>query len=79
MIKAVFLGTPAFALPAMNSLSEVAEIIAVVCQPDRAKDRKGNFIFSPVKKLRSKKTFRFISLKKYGATERKRLKRLLQT
>ena len=49
MIKAVFLGTPAFALPSFNKLSEIAEIAAVVCQPDRAKDRKGNFIFSPIK------------------------------
>ena len=76
MIKAVFLGTPAFALPAMNSLSEVAEIIAVVCQPDRAKDRKGNFIFSPVKKAALEKNipvYQFEKIRRDGAETLKAL------
>ena len=76
MIKAVFLGTPAFALPSMNSLSEVAEIIAVVCQPDRAKDRKGNFIFSPVKKAALEKNipvYQFEKIRRDGAETLKAL------
>lgn len=49
MIRAIFMGTPSFALPAFNALSSIAEVAAVVCQPDRARDRKGNYILSPVK------------------------------
>lgn len=48
-MKIVFLGTPDFAVPALRALVENYEVIAVVCQPDKAKDRKGNPIFGAVK------------------------------
>ena len=48
-MRAVFLGTPAFAVPSLVKLREICDVVAVVCQPDRAKDRKGRFIFCPVK------------------------------
>ena len=48
-MKIVFLGTPDFAVPTLNALVEKYEIQAVICQPDRAKDRKGNPIFGAVK------------------------------
>lgn len=53
MIKAIFMGTPQYAIPSLQALVDMPDIdvIAVVCQPDRAKDRKGNYIFSPVKLL----------------------------
>jgi len=35
----VFFGTPAIAVPALRSLAEVAEIVGVVCQPDRPAGR----------------------------------------
>ncbi len=38
-IRAVFFGTPAIAVPALSALSEVAEVVAVVCQPDRPAGR----------------------------------------
>jgi methionyl-tRNA formyltransferase len=49
-VKIVFLGTPEFAVPSLTALCENFEVVAVVCQPDRAKDRKGNLIFGAVKR-----------------------------
>lgn len=49
-MRAVFLGTPEFAVPSLNALCECAEVVAVVCQPDRERDRKGRIIEGAVKK-----------------------------
>lgn len=38
-MRAVFFGTPAIAVPALRALGEVAEIVGVVCQPDRPAGR----------------------------------------
>jgi methionyl-tRNA formyltransferase len=38
-MKAVFMGTPAFAVPSLEALAAVSEVVAVVCQPDRPRDR----------------------------------------
>lgn len=35
----MFFGTPAIAVPALRSLAEVAEIVGVICQPDRPAGR----------------------------------------
>ena len=48
-MRIVFLGTPDFAVPALQSLVEKYEVIAVVCQPDKARDRKGHPIYGAVK------------------------------
>ena len=48
-MKIVFLGTPDFAVPALQMLVKENDVVAVVCQPDKAKDRKGNYIFGAVK------------------------------
>lgn len=48
-MRVVFMGTPDFAVEVLKKLVEVHEVVAVVSQPDRAKDRKGRFIFTPVK------------------------------
>lgn len=50
-IKVVFMGTPSFAAPILEALIENTNVIMVVCQPDREKDRKGNIIYSPCKKI----------------------------
>lgn len=50
-IKAVFMGTPSFAVPALKALIENLTVIMVVCQPDREKDRKGNILYPPCKSL----------------------------
>lgn len=49
-MRAVFLGTPEFAVPSLNALCECVEVVAVVCQPDRERDRKGRIIEGAVKK-----------------------------
>jgi methionyl-tRNA formyltransferase len=48
-MRVVFLGTPAFAVPTLKALYDRYEIVAVVCQPDRERDRKGNYIDGAVK------------------------------
>jgi methionyl-tRNA formyltransferase len=48
--RAVFFGTPAFAVPSLVSLSSVADVVAVVCQPDRPAGR-GNVLQAPAVKV----------------------------
>lgn len=50
-IKVIFIGTPIFASIILDELIKKYNVIMVVCQPDREKDRKGNIIYSPCKKL----------------------------
>jgi len=49
-MRVVFLGTPDFAVGVLKHLVDSKhEVVAVIAQPDRAKDRKGNYIAVPVK------------------------------
>jgi len=49
-MKIVFLGTPGFAIKPLKSLYDSHhKIVGVISQPDRAKDRKGNLLPTPVK------------------------------
>lgn len=50
-IKVIFMGTPSFAVPILESLIKEYDVVMVVCQPDREKDRKGNLIYPPCKKI----------------------------
>lgn len=50
-IKIIFMGTPSFAVPILEELMHKYNVIMVVSQPDKERDRKGNIIFSPCKKL----------------------------
>lgn len=50
-VRAVFMGTPDFAVPILASLIEKINVVMVVSQPDREKDRKGNTIYPPCKEL----------------------------
>ena len=50
-LKVIFMGTPSFAVPVLQKLIENTNVIMVVCQPDKEKDRKGNIIYPEVKKL----------------------------
>lgn len=49
-LKIVFMGTPSFAVPSLANIHQKYGVSLVVCQPDGMKDRKGNYIYSPVKK-----------------------------
>ncbi len=48
-MRAVFFGTPAIAVPALRALTEVADVRAVVCQPDRPAGRGLKLQPPPVK------------------------------
>ena len=49
-MKIVFMGTPDFAVGALKALLDAGhEITAVVTQPDKAKGRSGQLVYSPVK------------------------------
>ena len=50
-IRVVFMGTPLFAVSILEALIKEYNVVMVVCQPDREKDRKGNTIFPPCKQL----------------------------
>jgi methionyl-tRNA formyltransferase len=49
-VRAVFFGTPAFAVPCLDSLVEIADVAAVVCQPDRPAGRGLELTAPPVKR-----------------------------
>ena len=49
--RIVFMGTPEFAVPVLNELIKNYNVGLVVSQPDREKDRKGNLLMTPTKKL----------------------------
>ena len=48
-MKAVFMGTPEFAVPTLQALIDHHEVLAVVTQPDKPKGRSGQMQFPPVK------------------------------
>ena len=49
MIKTVFMGTPQFALPILDTLIKNTEVVLVVTQPDKYVGRKKVLTFSPIK------------------------------
>jgi methionyl-tRNA formyltransferase len=51
-VRALFFGTPAIAVPALDALAQIAEIPLVVCQPDRPAGR-GLELRAPPVKLRA--------------------------
>jgi methionyl-tRNA formyltransferase len=48
-IRALFLGTPAFSVPCLSALTQVAEVVGVVCQPDKPVGRGLTLTAPPVK------------------------------
>jgi methionyl-tRNA formyltransferase len=51
-MRALFFGTPEIAVPALEALQQIAEVAAVVCQPDRPAGR-GLALHAPPVKLRA--------------------------
>src|SRR5262245_55562994 len=47
--RAVFFGTPQFAVPCLDALAEIADVVAVVCQPDKPQGRGLELQEPPVK------------------------------
>lgn len=50
-MKAIFLGTPNAAIPALEALAEIAQLEAIFTQPDRARGRSKTPVPSPVKRI----------------------------
>lgn len=48
-MKAIFMGTPDFAVKSLEKLAENHEVLCVICQPDRPKGRGKKMVFPPVK------------------------------
>ena len=51
-MRAIFFGTPEIAIPSLDALSTIAEVVAVVCQPDRPSGR-GLALHPPPVKVRA--------------------------
>lgn len=50
-LRVIFMGTPSFAIPILKMLIEKTNVIMVVCQQTKKKDRKGNVIEPEIKVL----------------------------
>ena len=50
-IKVVFMGTPDFAVPVLQSLIDHYDVVGVVCQPDKMVGRHQEVVYPPTKKL----------------------------
>ena len=50
-LKVVFMGTPSFAVPVLEELINKCNVLMVVCQPDRKKNRHGDVIYPETKKV----------------------------
>lgn len=50
-VKVVFMGTPVFAVPILDFLIKEYNVVLVVSQPDREKNRKKELLPTPIKKL----------------------------
>jgi len=48
-MRAVFMGTPEFAVPSLDALCDVAEVVGVICQPDRPSGRGMQLTPPPIK------------------------------
>ena len=49
--RALFFGTPDFAVPCLEALTRIAEVPLVVCQPDRPAGRGMKMTPPPVKQV----------------------------
>lgn len=50
-MKIIFMGTPQFARTVLEYIYPKHEVVLIVSQPDAAKNRKGEWIYSPVKEF----------------------------
>ena len=68
-LKVIFMGTPEFAVASLSALSEVAEVILVVTQPDRPRGRGQKLQPSPVKVFAEKKSLPILQPQKIKSPE----------
>lgn len=60
-MKAVFMGTPEFAVPTLQALIDRHEVLAVVTQPDKQRGRGKKMQFPPVKEKQWNMISQYIS------------------
>ena len=60
-MKAVFMGTPEFAVPTLQALIDHHEVLAVVTQPDKQRGRGKKVQFPPVKEKAGNMISQYIS------------------
>src|SRR5688500_19009566 len=48
-MRAVFMGTPELSVPSLDALCDVAQVVGVICQPDRPAGRGMHLTPPPVK------------------------------
>lgn len=51
MTKVIFMGTPDFAVPVLNTLIKLTDVVLVVTQPDKEVGRNHELSYSPIKKV----------------------------
>ena len=61
-LKVIFMGTPEFCVPILETLIENCNVIAVVTQPDKKVGRKQEIVYSPVKKVAIKNNIKVLIL-----------------
>jgi methionyl-tRNA formyltransferase len=59
-MRAVFMGTPEFAVPSLAALDNYCEVLAVVCQPDRPNARGKKIVSGAVKQEAIKRNIRIM-------------------
>ena len=59
-LKVIFMGTPEFCVPILETLIENCNVIAVVTQPDKKVGRKQEIVYSPVKKVAIKNNIKVL-------------------
>lgn len=75
-MKVIFLGTPDFAVPTLQSLIENHEVVGVVTQIDKPQGRSKTPVFSPVKKLAIKNNipvYQYRRIRKEGVEDLRNL------
>ena len=50
-LRTVFMGTPDFAVPCLEKLTEISEVVGVVTQPDKPRGRGKKLTPSPVNSI----------------------------
>lgn len=59
-LNVIFMGTPEFCVPILESLIENTNVIAVVTQPDKEVGRKRQILYSPIKELAIKNNIKVL-------------------
>ena len=59
-LKVIFMGTPEFCVPILETLIEECNVIAVVTQPDKEVGRKKEIMYSPIKKIALENNIRIL-------------------